>query len=143
MNKIIIPAILAATVLFAGMYAFAPTERANAFHISVLDAAGALVVRTVENQNVNADIVLLADSADLKVGTICINHTDNPDNDALFIVADLDPTDGDAEAIVATNGQIEGATFCAPFAGYNLKFDQAGSDGTDLADYSVAYREQT
>lgn len=58
MNKLVIPAILAATVLVAGMFAFMPVERATTVHTAIL--AGIRDVNTVDLNGlpVNSAIVL-------------------------------------------------------------------------------------
>lgn len=146
MNGLVFSSILIATIMVAGAFMLMPVDEAATVHDTITADVGTLVVNSAEARVVGgggANIVILGDSAAVKVGIVCVAHTDNPANDALFVEVDLDPVDDAAEAVVMTNGDIEGSNFCDIFAGYNLKLDQAGTDAGDTIDFSVNWRTQT
>lgn len=146
MNGLVFPSMLIATIMVAGAFMLMPVDEAATVHDTITGDVGTLVVNSAEGQVVGdagANIVILGDSAAVKVGTVCVAHNDAAGNDLLFVEVDLDPTDDAAEAVVLTNGEIEGQNLCAAFAGFNVKMDQAGTDAGDTIDFSINWRTQT
>ena len=77
MNKILIPTILAATVLIAGIFAFMPVEKASTIHGLIGGTASILTTTMTLPQN-NVDILLVIDCGP-KGGTVLdIFHDNSP-----------------------------------------------------------------
>ena len=132
--KFLIPAVLASIIVVAGIFAFVPVNDASTVHTQI----GVLVTKTVTGQVLgggNAVVDILADSAALKVGTVCAQVTDANLNDDIDIRVEVDA----AGAQVANVDTNDNADDCSTFVGYRLFFDGA-SDAGDLVTYTVSWR---
>ena len=74
MKNIVIPVILASTLLMAGMFAFMPVEKATSVHGTLLAKQNA--VASGDSADNSAAVTIVADSSKLKRGFICIKTTD-------------------------------------------------------------------
>lgn len=129
MKNIVIPAILAATVLVAGMFAYIPIEKASTIHGTILTKAASVNEGdTVSNAAGKVNIV--ADSDKIKRGHICIKTVDGGDpSDAdleLAIEDDLGRVIDilDSVAMEKDNGE------CVLFTGFRVQLDQGNTGDT-------------
>jgi len=133
MNKLTIPTILAITVLVAGIFAFMPIEDATTVHTTIIGATD-----TADGVAMGAVINIIADSATVKKGFICIEVTDVGADDAPDL--NLEITEGGDAIILLPNGAIEAADGeCSNFVGYRLFLDAA--EAGDSVDYVVSFTE--
>ena len=135
MNKLAIPAILVATVMVAGAFALMPVEQATAVHTTI----GVQNVVSTANQDANASAVVLATSATIKSGDICLQFTetgadDNPSLDLSFDAANTNT------ATLVNNVDVE---TCTVFVGFGLNLSATTSEAADLLDYNITYKEVT
>ena len=137
MNKLTIPAILVATVMVAGIFAFMPVEQASTVHTTLgqLNVGSNTDVAT----NVAAGLVVVATSATIKQGTVCLTYTDPGANDDPDLVVSYDATDTDTGSISA---DITGDN-CFDFAGFGLNLDATTTDAADDLDFTFGYQEVT
>ena len=136
MNKLTIPTILVATVMVAGIFAFAPVEQASTVHTTI----GIQNVVSVADQDASANAVILATSATVKAGDVCVQYTEGgggDDNPILHV--DLN-ADGSDVNVLAANIDVE---TCSPFAGHGINIDAVADDAADLLDYIISYKEAT
>jgi len=135
--KFLIPVVLASFIVVAGIIAFVPTNDASAVHTQI----GVLVTKTVTGQVLGGGtpvVDILADSAALKVGTVCAQVTDAATADNINIRAEVS-ADGAQVANVDINDAVDD---CSTFVGYRLFFAGA-SDAGDLATFTVSWRAIT
>jgi len=139
MNKLLIPAILAATVVIAGIFAFAPIDKASTVHTTITAQLVTTATNTVDLDAANADVDIIADSARVKKGTICAEITDGGGNWDNGITAEI--TAGGFTLQLLSAGALESDGECAVFTAFRLfVIDDAG--GTDASlNYVVAYSE--
>ena len=130
------PAILVATVMVAGIFAFMPVEQASAVHTTI----GVQNVLSVADQDANANAVVLATSATIKVGNACVQYTEGAggDDDPVLEIS-YDATDTEVGVLAAN---IDTA-ICTPFAGFGINLDAAADNAADLLDYVISYKELT
>ncbi len=102
MKKIVIPTILAATILVAGMFAMMPVQKAATIHSSLIAAAGSIVLE-VTDANVNAADVYTVDCTTNAVVT--------------GVTATLAGTISDEDLQVAQGGEATQATVVFAAAG--------------------------
>jgi len=135
--KIIIPTILAATILIAGMFAFMPVEQASTVH-STLSASF-----SQNNADNSADITIIAEGdGSPKHGWVCVAVNDAGDDVVTALVrTDIDPdTTNTIFQTVITNVDAESADGeCIEFAGVSLTL-VAGNAG-DTADIIAGWTE--
>jgi len=132
MKNIIIPTILAATILIAGAFTFIPVENASTIHAQTAAAVEGLIDVTDQNANNLDDAAeIIATAARAGIACVAISVTDdaggNEDPAVNIIiggvtVASPDPTDG-ATAVVDECAVIA--------AGGTVVFDQQGADSAD------------
>jgi len=102
MNKIAIPAILVATVMVAGMFAFAPVEQASTVHLSGTTTLAAASGTIVAIDTVDLAFVDLADG-DVVIALVdAVNTPDGVSYTASFILSLQDNTDTDGNGNAAT-----------------------------------------
>jgi len=135
MNKLLIPAILAAIVVVAGIFAFMPIEKASTVHTTI---TGQLVTtNTADDQVMTAAINIIADSATIKEGVVCLKVTDDadPDNDTPLRVG---LTSGGGLVDLLSDNAIEDAGGeCSSFSGFSLVLTAGETD--DTVDFVVSY----
>jgi len=119
MNKLLLPSILAAIVLLAGIFAFIPTEKATTVHISLsgiindftslsvttIPDDGTVSVVTTEPKLINGLVVTLATGADL---TFSLQSDD--DFDGIFAEAgelDIAATAGTIDVTFTNRGALQ------------------------------------
>ena len=132
--KFLIPAVLASVIVVAGIIAFIPVNDTSTVHTQI----GILVTKTASAQvlgGAGAVVDILADSAALKVGTVCAQVTDANLNDGINIRVEVDA----AGAQVANVDADDLVDDCSTFVGYRLFFNGA-SDAGDLATFTVSWR---
>ena len=77
MNKVVIPAILTATVLIAGLFAFMPIEKAETVHTSIIAASGVSIhalLKTLPDDGTDVTWTFTADK-DLIVKNVWHDNT--------------------------------------------------------------------
>ena len=82
MNKIVFPALLVATIMVAGAFAFAPVEQASTVHATGVLTSTAFAVGAVDTAAILADTILAVDIATGGVATLEIL-------DATIVTADI------------------------------------------------------
>jgi len=132
MKKLAIPAILAATVMVAGMFAFMPIEQASTVHTTVTANTNELIeIASASAINLDDDPQTLMTATNSGIVCYEIEVTDtaggNPDPavDILVggkVVQTVDPGDGQT---------IEVNDCSAIEAGETIQYDQDGPDGED------------
>jgi len=133
MNKLVLPTILTAIVMVAGIFAFIPVEQASTIHNTVLNVGiDDLVDATDQNaNNLNDDVEIIATAANAGIACVTITVRDdaggNPDP-AVDIIIDgitvASPNPGDGLDTVVDE--------CAAIsAGGTVSFDQQGADSVD------------
>ena len=136
-NKFVIPAILAATVLIAGVFAFMPVQEATTVHTQL----GVLNTKTATNQVIGggaAVVDIIADSAEIKTGTFCNPPaTDANANDAISLRVESDAA-GAVITVVDTDLETADGD-CSDFVGFRL-FVAGPSDAGDLLSYAVSWQ---
>jgi len=135
MNKLTIPSILVATVMVAGIFAFMPVEQASTVHTTI----GILNVASATNVGTDAITVVLATSATVKAGTICLTMVDPGADDNPILEASLDATDTEIVNLIA---DITGDN-CITFVAHGLNLDAVTTDAADDLDFTLAFTEQT
>ena len=136
MNKLTIPTILVATVMVAGIFAFAPVQNASTVHTTILDGTQALTV-TVTAQPIVSDNLdatagadsLVVDAGDGTVDVILVIGVVDPQGNPVtglvaadFTISDRPQTGSDAAA-------PDVATFAEIAAGvYTFGFDADDAD---------------
>jgi hypothetical protein len=137
MNKLVVPVVLAAILLVAGIFVLMPVDKASTVHTAI--AVQNVAFADDRATNVAANTILIADSNTIKTGTVCAQLTDAVGtNDAPTLV--VERTTDDETVGVLTNAQLE-AGECAPFTGFELRMSGVTSDAGDLLDFAVAWRE--
>ena len=111
MNKLTIPAILVATVMVAGIFAFMPVEQATTVHTTIIDET----MQIISVDSTAADFAY-TDDDELRIsssepyqliGVTCTND-DDTDVDASVDFADLVVTvDGSTDAAIITNANVD------------------------------------
>ena len=137
MSKLTIPAILAVTVMVAGIFAFMPVEQASTVHTTI----GVLNVATSDDvvPTVTADII--GDSATIKTGNVCtVFQTEAAD--ANNEVVSLEITAGGDAIIIIADNDLE-AGLCEFFTGFRVFYDGAGLAAGDTLDFTVSWRAST
>jgi len=120
MNKLTIPAILAATVLVAGIFAFMPVEQASTVHTTGLFTfgAGSITAGTIAIGAVDADalatdaVTEITDAAEVQTGTSAIS-SGNVGGDVDVTVFDISGTTDIARGticVIITDGGADTAT---------------------------------
>ena len=135
MSKLAIPAILVATVMVAGMFAFAPVEQASTVHTTV----GVLNVASAADVDTSAVTVVLATSATLKQGIICTTFTDPGADDNPNLEISLDATDTEVTDLIT---DLTGDN-CETFVAHGLNLDALTTDATDDLDYALSWIANT
>lgn len=138
MKNLVIPAILAATVLVAGMFAYMPIEKASTVHSTILTKQ-INASSGDDTSNAAAAVTIVAASNLVKSGRICIKTTDaGADSDAdleLAITADLEVVDLlDSLAMEDAGGE------CVNFTGFRLQLAVGGA--ADTVDFVAQWSEQ-
>jgi len=138
MNKLLIPTILTATLVVAGIFAFMPIEQASTVHTTITAQLVTTATATVDLDALVADVDIIADSATVKKGTICAEIAD-PGNDwDTGITAEI--TTGGLTVSLLSAGALETDGECADFSAFRLfVIDDAGTNAQ--LDYVVAYSE--
>jgi len=116
MNKIIIPSIVAATLLVIGVVGFAPVEQATAVHTTIqgtqLNDVGTSVTLTlgtdVNVQCANAFLVHYSISADADADAITIDFDDDAADELTFIIEVDDAAAGFATGSTELSGTLGG-----------------------------------
>jgi len=103
MKKIVIPTILAATILVAGMFAMMPVQKAATVHTSIITAGAGNILLELTDANVNAGDVYTVDCTTDAVVT--------------GITATLAGTITDEDLLVAQGGEAIQATVVFAAAG--------------------------
>ena len=136
-TRILIPAVLAATVLIAGVFALMPVQEATTVHTEI----GVLTVASADAQALtNVDIV--ADSANVKVGTVCAAVDDNDNNNdpnTYKLRVEVSPDGTDVNDL---DGEAETAD-CFLFVGHRVFIaNTVAVDNGDTVGYSVAFKSR-
>ena len=140
MNKFLIPTILAATILIAGVFALAPMEKASTVHTTITGQIATISAQSTLSLNAaGADVDLVADSATVKRGHLCIAVVDTGadwDNTLKYEINSA----GNVLDLLA-NGTFDGTDSCTDFVAYRvfLPDDTNASDAT--VTFVVSYTE--
>jgi len=139
MNKLLIPAILTAIVVVAGIFAFAPIEKAITVHTQI---TGQLVTTNEGNDVLmSAEVNLVPDSSTIKKGFLCINVIDNnPASTTEDLIIQITDTGGDDITLLSAS-QIEGSA-CIEFTGFRVFTETGANSLTDTVDFVVAWSEE-
>lgn len=161
MKKIIIPTILTATILIAGMFAFMPVEKASAVHTTILSNTMVLkTIRCAETLNMAAAnddgtyaLDLPAASSNMQVVDIQLEagaQTFDADDTLAITTFDADVvTLGEANAATITDvtfdaapteGSIEELTLGQPVSVNDvLTMTVDGTATTNTSDYTISF----
>lgn len=127
----------------AGIFALLPVDKATAVHDTLISDLGELQVATANDVDVTAGVVvLIADSATIKTGTICALVSDGGGDGAIAITGDTTATDAQNVLTVIANGALEIGE-CEDFNVFNLQTSAADAGEADVLDYVIVFREQT
>lgn len=140
MNKFLIPAILAAIVVVAGIFALAPVEKATTVHTTITGQIATISAQDdLDLDLAGADVNLVADSAAVKRGHLCIFVTDTGTDYDSALQYEI-TADGDARDLLS-NAAIEADDTCTDFVAYRVFLADDG-DATDATvDFVVSYTE--
>lgn len=138
MKNIIIPVILASTLLMAGMFAFMPVEKATSVHGTLLAKQNA--VASGDSADNSAVVTIVPDSSKLKRGFICIKTTDaGGDSDADLELAIEDDLGLVVDLLDSASMEDAGGE-CVEFAGYRVQLATGGAG--DTASFVAMWSEQ-
>ena len=138
MSKLAFPAILVATVMVAGIFAFMPVEQASTVHTTI----GVLNTATANDLDLPAavtNIIDLTSGSDIAVGTICASITDATGDDSLALSATA--AAGEPVIIIAEAAGVGTEASCEEFATQLLTVNAATVSDADVLSYSVAWRQ--
>jgi len=140
MNKFLIPTILAATILVAGIFALAPMEKASTVHTTITGQIATVSFGdNVNLETANADIEIIAGSATVKKGFVCVDVEDPNDDFDSDLRIEITAA-GDAVQLLS-NGNIDVTDGCAEFVAYRLFIpDDIDTTGSTV-DFLVQYTE--
>ena len=161
MNKIVLPSILVATVLIAGIFAFSPIEEVSTVHTTILGQTVELkTVRCAETVDMDAanddgsfTLNLPAASSNMLIVDIQIESGAQPfDADDVLTIDELtvdSVTLGEANAVSLTNllfdaapeeGSIKDLMLSSDIgANDNFVIDVLGAPVTDTSDYTISF----
>lgn len=134
MKKIVIPAILAATILVAGMFAFMPVQKASTVHTSI----GVLNVASGTADATGATFAnIVAPSSTIKNGSVrALTFTDAGTADTLAVSVCLDATCTSTATIIAeTAPNTE-----AHWTGFGLRLTGSTTADADTVGFIVSWR---
>ena len=141
MNKLLIPTILAATIVIAGFFAFSPIEKATTVHTTI---TGQLMT-IGESDTVSATTTtdLITDSTLVKSGHVCIEYTDNTTATTGATAANLflQITDaGDVIQLLDNDVIDDVGGACSNFTGFRLFVGSDANSTSDTYDAVFAYK---
>ena len=137
MNKLTIPAILAATVMVAGIFAFMPVEQASTVHTTLNLAQASVSGEDAVGTGGTFDIV--ADSNTVKDGAVCVaitQETTNGGNEALTVEINQA---GD-ETIILDADLNDEENQCFDFTGYRVFIDNL-VEATTIFDFAATFAQ--
>lgn len=140
-KNLLIPAILAATVLVAGTFAILPVEKVSTIHTSILQRTSNSFVRNNVDNSV-ATTIVAEGTANAKHGWVCVRVNDAGNDVVTALVnVDIDPaTIAAINQVVINNVDAESADGeCREFAGVSVIL-AAGNAG-DTADIVAIWSE--
>lgn len=133
MTKLAIPVILAATIMVAGMFAFAPVDQASTVHTTI----GVLNLATADGVSLLTGPVALLDlsaGTDIAMGQVCAVLIEAGGDESVEITATA--AAGELVVVIAAGGAT--TTGCEPFASQLVEATDGGDAG-DLVSYSIAW----
>ena len=144
MNKLLIPTILAAVVLVAGFFALSPIEQASTVHTTILAQVATTTVVTDFDLDATAeDHVMIADSAAIKEGHLCVEITDTGNDGTWNLEYDL-TADGTVTGELSVAGTMEaGADVCTNFVAYRVFIPDDATATNAVVDFTASYTSVT
>ncbi len=150
MNKIVFPALLAATIMIAGAFAFVPVEQASTVHNTILaeisgisNTSGTSVILdgvTIGYPGLNGQEPLVLASAatagNTIEGVVCLSTTVMDGNLVSIEVTTSDNTVQVIDTAVPTSNGAPTPT-CKAFAGQNLQVTLFGTDSNSVGDAAI------
>jgi len=135
--KIILISLVAISAII-GVTALLSVQEASTVHTTI----GVLQTSTTPDAGqiiggVTPNVDVVADSALIKEGTVCLIAVDDPDDDVIILEVEIN-TAGTSMTLDANAETGD----CFDFSGFRVKVTGA-SDATDLAHFTAVYREKT
>ena len=144
MNKIVIPAILVATILIAGIFALAPVEKAATVHTTIISDLQGTSILTDTAVKVNLDV---ANAAGTTLIDVSVNQDFTAEIGQFFVtVADENITIEDIRILNANDVEVEIINFADIVVGVGseIVFPQDIHSNISLpANWSVIVRGQS
>jgi len=137
MSKLTIPAILAVTVMVAGIFAFMPVEQASTVHTTI----GVLNVKTADDVVPTVTANIIGDSAAIKTGNVCTVFQVEAADAGNEVVSLEITADGETITLISDT-DLEGG-LCEFFSGFRVFYDGAGLAAGDTLDFTVSWRAST
>ena len=130
MNKFLIPSILTATVLVAGIFAMLPVQDASTVHTTILARTASQF--TSNNGDNSANIAIVAEGATgAKHGWVCVDVNDVATTGTTALVrGDIDPATDNQVFLTWINNANSEAGQCVEWAGVSLELVAGGAGDT-------------